>query len=201
MAKRKNRYQKKAQQQDFLGSLGIKHEEGDFEKAALAFGKDVLFGAVGGTVAGAVIGRPALLVGLAVSLTGHYMKSNATAALGIGMMAAGGYKTASSINGPEHDGIDGIKDRLLALREDFKHKLFLDKILKPKASADTTDDNNNGVGEVQYFNYPNAELQGGGDLDMGALDRIERQIADSNREFQNRAEADFSGADISEQNF
>ncbi len=82
------------------------------------------------------------------------------------MMAAGGDKV-SGINGTTN-GVNGVKENLKAVADDFKSRLYLDKIIKKKAVNGT-----NGLGDVQYFKYPQQEL------DMGALNDIEREIAES----------------------
>ena len=81
-------------------------------------------------------------------------------------------------------GFEGVKDRMMAFKNEFKRKLFLDKIIKGKEKEDGT----NGMGEVQYITYPNGkELEGA----MDDLDRIERQVAESAKNFERKQS--FSG--------
>lgn len=183
MGKSKNRYIKKAYQHEVLNGANPL-AKGDFKKTAIETGRDVLIGAIGGGLAGAVVGRSSFLVGIAVTGVGHYMGSNGAAAFGVGMMASGGYQAVSGMSGNERDGFDGIKDRMTAFKNEFKHKLFLDKIIKSKEKEDGT----NGMGEVQYITYPNGkELEGAFD----ELDRIERQVAESAKNFERKQS--FSG--------
>jgi hypothetical protein len=183
MGKSKNRYIKKAHQHEVLNGANPL-AKGDFKKTAIETGRDVLIGAIGGGLAGAVVGRSSFLVGIAVTGVGHYMGSNGAAAFGVGMMASGGYQAVAGMNGNERDGFDGIKDRMTAFKNEFKHKLFLDKIIKSKDKEDGT----NGMGEVQYITYPNVkELEGAFD----DLDRIERQVAESAKNFERKQS--FSG--------
>jgi hypothetical protein len=166
-----NSYEKKARKKDLLGFLP---DTGDPKQAAIDTGKDLLIGAIGGGLAGAILGRSSLLVGIAVTGISHYLKLKAGTSFGIGMMASGGYQTISSVNGTPQNGFDGVKERMQVFKEDLKQKLFLDKILKTKKS----DEVGEGVGDVQYFNYPNSELNGN-----AALDQIEQQIAASGEAF------------------
>jgi hypothetical protein len=176
MAKRKNSYQKAALKKALSGtedgSVGVKMKD-----AATELGKDLVVGVIGGGVAGAVLGRLSFIVGAAVSGVGHYAKSRIASALGLGMMASGTYQTISGMNGKPAEGLEGVKERLLALKDDMKKRIFLDKVLKTK--EDKTDENGtNGLGQVQYFVYPNAE-ESMGELDMSALDKIHQSIQNS----------------------
>jgi hypothetical protein len=166
-----NSYEKKARKKNLLGFLP---DTGDPKQAAIDTGKDLLIGAIGGGLAGAILGRSSLLVGIAVTGISHYLKLKAGASFGIGMMASGGYQTISSVNGTPQSGLEGVKERMQAFKEDLKQKLFLDKILKTKKADEAVE----GIGDVQYFTYPNSELNGN-----AALDQIEQQIAASAEAF------------------
>lgn len=180
---KKNRYFKKARQKEVLSGVTSKFTKGDIKKTAIETGRDVLLGAIGGGLAGAVIGRSSFLVGIVVTGVGHYMRSDGAASFGIGMMASGGYQ-AVAMNGPEKEGFEGVKERMQAFKEEFKKKLFLDKIIKSKSKEEGT----NGLGEVQYFTYPNGnELEG----PLEDLNRIEQQIAESAKAFERKQS--FSG--------
>lgn len=176
---KKNRYLKKAQRKQVLNGVVSKFSAADIKKTAIETGRDVLLGAIGGSLAGAVIGRSSFLVGIAVTGVGHYMGSNGTASFGIGMMASGGYQ-AVAMNGLEKEGFEGVKERMQAFKEEFKKKLFLDKIIKAKSKEE---ESTNGIGEVQYFTYPNGrELEGA----QEDLNRIEQQIAESAKAFERK---------------
>jgi len=180
---KKNRYFKKARQKEVLSGVPSKFTKGDIKKTGIETGRDVLLGAIGGGLAGAVIGRSSFLVGIVVTGVGHYMRSDGAASFGIGMMASGGYQSVA-MNGPEKEGFEGVKERMQAFKEEFKKKLFLDKIIKSKSKEEGT----NGLGEVQYFTYPNGnELEG----PLEDLNRIEQQIAESAKAFERKQS--FSG--------
>ena len=178
MAK-KNSYEKKAHQKQMLSGLGHTAAGEKKESLVAATITDIVVGGLLGATAGAIVGRGSFFAGMAVSGAGHYFGSRATAAFGVGMMATGGYQLAG-MNGTSVSGIDAVKERLLAFKDDLKHKLFLDMIIKSKKTAQdgSNDETTNGLGEVQYFNYPNKELEGT-PLNFNALEHIEKQIAAS----------------------
>lgn len=173
MAKSKNSYHKAALKKTLSGtgdgSTGEKVKD-----AATELGKDIVVGVIGGGVAGAALGRLSFLVGAAVSGVGHFAKSRIASALGLGMMASGTYQAVSGMNGKPAEGLDGVKERLIALKEDMKKRIFLDKVLKAKEPK-TEENATNGLGQVQYFMYPNSE-ESMGELDMSALDKIHEAI-------------------------
>lgn len=173
----KNSYEKKAHRKQMLNgtSAGNTETKGNIGKSAMAMGTDVIVGGILGMVAGRLIGRTSLLVGMAVSGTGHYIGNHQTTAFGIGMMATGGYQ-AVGFNGTL-SGLEEIKSRWNAVKEDLKYKLFLDKIIKKKKPTETTEEGINGMGDVQYFTYPK-ELQGK-PLDFSVIDNIQKEIEKS----------------------
>jgi len=209
---KKNSYEKKALKKEVLDGVAADHSKGSIKHSALETGRDILVGAIGGGLAGAVLGRSSFLVGVAVTGVGHFMGSGGTAAFGVGMMASGGYQAvAGAMNGTEKEGFEGVKERMSAFKEEFKRKLFLDKIIKSKKKEEEkSDEGTNGMGEVQYFTYPNAkELEGTNDLDMSALDRIEKKVAESAQKFEAKQSVsgtgngneEYDSLNIGEQNF
>jgi hypothetical protein len=169
MKKNKNRYQQKAKMKGFLSGLASRATtKGRIKDSALETGKDLLVGAIGGGVIGAIIGKPSLLVGILTTGAGHYTGNRLVQLLGLGMMAANGFQTKAAVSGLE--GLDGVKERLQAYKDSFKDKLYLDKILKSKPVS--------GLGDVQYFTYPDTMGE------LAALNEIENQLADSALEFQ-----------------
>lgn len=173
MAKSKNSYQKAALKKTLIGTGdGTTGER--MKDAATELGKDIVVGVIGGGVAGAALGRLSFFVGAAVSGVGHFAKNRFASALGLGMMASGTYHTVSGMNGKPAEGLEGVKERLLALKDDMKKRIFLDKVLKSKALK-TEENGTNGLGQVQYFMYPNSE-ESVGELDMSALDKIHQAI-------------------------
>ncbi len=174
MAKSKNSYQKAAQKKALSGT-GDASTGAKVKDAATELGKDIVVGVIGGGVAGAVLGRLSFVVGAAVTGVGHFAKSRIASALGLGMMASGTYQAMSGMNGKPTSGLEGVKERLLALKDDMKKRIFLDKVLKAKEKKE---EGTNGLGQVQYFLYPNSE-DSMGEIEMSELDRIQKQIQDS----------------------
>lgn len=206
--KKKNSYEKKAQKKQLLDGVASEKAKGDLKKTALDTGRDLLIGAIGGGLAGAVLGRSSFLVGIAVTGVGHYIGSDGAAAFGVGMMASGGYQAvAGAMNGTEKEGFEGVKERMAAFKEEFKRKLFLDKIIKSKKKEEEkSEEGTNGMGEVQYFTYPNGkELEGANDH-LNVLDRIEKQVEESAKKYEAKQsvsgglEGEMGMLDISEQN-
>ena len=171
MSKPKNQYAKNKKKQNLLGSITATQEtKGKPLASGLETLKDLAIGVIGGGVAGAIVNKYSLVTGAVVTGIGHFTKSRIATSFGIGMMASGVYRKAQTVSGVSQGGLAGAKERVMAFKENLTEKLFLDKILKKK--AETT----NGVGEVQYF-LPNGNQAG--ELDLTALDRIEKQIAES----------------------
>lgn len=177
MAKKKNgnRYAKKNKKQNMLASLTQKgNTKGNVKNTVIETGKDILVGVVGGGLIGAALGRPSLLIGAGVTGAGHYMGNKVATLLGIGMMAANGFQKSKTVEGLEGMDMQSIKDRMVAYKDNFSEKLYLDKII-PKKNGGSKDETS-GFGELQFFNYPN-DMNGYNDL--AALDSIERQIEQS----------------------
>ena len=170
--KHKNQYAKNAKRKGFMKGFGSELDtKGNVKNTVLETGKDILVCVLGGGLIGAAIGRPSLAVGIITTGVGHYSGNKLTQLLGLGMMAANGFQKSTSVSGLE--GLDGVKERLQAYRENFSEKLYLDKFKKKTTTATQT---TSGIGELQYFSYPNN--------DLAALDAIEDQLTDSAMQFQ-----------------
>ena len=160
----KNSYAKAAQKKSLLGEITADLEtKGDIKNTAIETLKDVVIGVVAGGVAGSAIGRASLLIGAAVTGLGHYYKSRLASVFGIGMMAANGFQqTDTQMKGTPKEGmegaLEGAKERMMNFKDTFSQKLFLDKVLKSK-EVKKEEETTKGIGEVQYFTYPeNKEL-------------------------------------------
>ncbi len=159
-------HDKKAQIMAFLqDDLDTK---GSLKNSALEMLKTGAVGVIGAG-AGAALGKPSLLIGLAVITAGHYYKSNKIIAVGTGMLASSAYKAVSGVSGTGTDGLDGAKERLKAFGQDLKERLYLDKIKSLISKKGSSNSGTDGLGEVSYFNPNNG-------LDMGGLDAIEQEI-------------------------
>jgi hypothetical protein len=211
----KNSLERAAQKKSLLGEITADLEtKGDLKNTGIETLKDVVIGVVAGGVAGSAIGRASLLIGAAVTGLGHYYKIRLASVFGVGMMAANGFQqTPTQLKGTPKEGLEGAlegaKERVMNFKDSFSEKLYLDKIIKPKEEKkeDTT---TKGVGEVQYFTYPeNKELgeSTATELDLTALDRLEKQVVKSGDEFSKKQETgmlpsnDMGEIDPSERNF
>src|SRR4051812_32823658 len=85
-----------------------------------------------GAFAGALMGKPSLYSGLATAILGCVAKMPVVTSLGMGMVVSGGYQFASGLNGAP---VAGVKERVKAFGEDFKQRLYLDKIFKKDETA------------------------------------------------------------------
>lgn len=142
--------------------------------------KDFAVGAVGGGLAGAAIGKPSLLAGIATSFIGHYTGLPILTNLGLGMMASGSTQIgASMVNGLS--GMESVKERVKAFGQGLKERLYIDKFIKSKSQ--NSESGTNGMGSVQYFKYPKSDTQ---ELDMGSLDTIEHQIARMGEQYEHQ---------------
>ncbi len=185
--KSKNIYVQKARQKSLSGASETAHEvetKHDFKKTAAYTGRDILFGGIGGALAGALVGRSSLLIGIAVTGAGHFFGSPSAAMFGVGLMASGGYQAASgAMHGVEKEGMEGIKERFISFKDSLKHQLFLDKIIPSKKTANEkteteTEETTNGLDDVQYIKHPGNEESdlNGKELDLSEANKIISQI-------------------------
>lgn len=171
MAKKKSKVQANAKKKKFLqGFTQTLDTKSNVQNSLLETGKDLIIGVVGGGFAGAAIGKPSLLIGIAITGTGHFMNNRLLTSLGMGMMASNGFQS-KSLKGI--DGVEDMKERLNTYKKSFLEKTYIDKIKTLQKGKEKATD---GVGEVQYFTYPQNLLEGATD-EFDALNRIENHIA------------------------
>ena|SRR6218665_1566988 len=148
--------------------------EGKLVDSGIETGMTLLIGLVGAGL-GKAFGRPSAIVGLGATYIGFYMGQPRLQSLGLGMITGGALsKPTPGVNGAEVSGLDGAKERLKDFGQDLKHRFYLDKIIKPKSVSGIE-----GLGNVEYFKYPQQAEQ----LNMGALEAIENEIAGSGQQF------------------
>ncbi len=188
MANAKNPYKQQGRSKQMLlimnqGKLSTK---GDAKNTLLETGKDIMIGVLGGGLVGAIVGKPAFAIGLLTTGTGHYTGNKLLSLLGVGIMAANTFqKATTTVNGL--DGLDGMKERVMAFKDSMSDKLFLDKLLKKKTAT------TNGIGEVDYFNYTDP-MKG----HLAALDDIENQVVESALQFQGQITGNDYSLDMGE---
>lgn len=158
----------KNRKEKILALLQDAETKGD-AKGSFVEGLKTTAAGIAGAFVGGAIGRPSLMVGMGATIAGHYFGSGKLASFGVGMMTMGGAKVMG-MNGTSANGFEGVKERMKAVAQDFKHRLYIDKFIKPKKKADDGTSGLGDVGKVQYFKYPSQEL------DMGSLDAIEQEI-------------------------
>lgn len=163
------------QKEKVLALLQQLETEGDAKNSFIEMLKSGVIVLAGAGI-GAAIGKPSLLLGLGTTFAGHYFNQPRLTSLGVGIVASGGYKLASGLKGTEVGGLEGAKERFKAFGADLKDRLYLDKFIKSKP-VNGEEDGTAGLGEVQYFKYPNKEV------DMAGLDAIEDEIANSSEQF------------------
>mgnify|MGYP000903309969 CR=1 FL=1 len=160
-----------------LALLSELETKGDIKNSGIEGIKTTLI-ALGGAIVGKKIGRPSLLLGIGTIAAGHYFDSKRLVNLGVGITAGGGIATAESLKGTDETLAGKFKSGLKEFGQDLKHRLYVDKFIKPKKGEST-----NGlgeVGEVQYFKYP------GNELNMGTLEAIEDEIRRSSELMEQR---------------
>lgn len=180
--KNNNSYAKKAAKSKLMAGLkdGLP-TKGNAKNTLVETGKDLVVGVIAGGLVGAAIGKPSLLVGLAVTGMGHFTGHRLASLFGMGIMAANGFQS-KSVSGVDGLSADAVKERLTIYKDSFAQKLYLDKMVGSKAGTSTTiTATTNGIGELQLFNYPN-DMNGAVDElsgELSALSSIERQIEES----------------------
>lgn len=188
---RKRKTAKKPETESWVKELNKHHDTtGD------AFGTGMetikmLIGALGGGLIGAMIGKPSLLAGLAATGAGQYTGNQVLTLLGMGMMASNSFAKSGSVNGLE--GLDGVKERVMAFKEDLMDRTYVNKLLK-KGTGGTSPASARQVGELQYFNYAN-EMAG----HTAALASIEEQLLESGMNFHNANNGAFVPAGLDEE--
>lgn len=163
--------------------FGISADQTTSYKETLKEGGLILLAAIAAGGAGAALGKHSLIAGIPLTLVGIHKKNKYIIAAGLGMTMSNGFQgSGSSMHGTEDTNVEGFdiaqitqnaKDRVSNFFSNFKDKLYLVK------SADA---GVSGLGEtdeqVSYFVNP---YQGTGELDTSALDRVQEQIAQMNK--------------------
>jgi hypothetical protein len=139
----------------------------------------ILLAAIAAGGAGAAIGKHSLIAGVPLTLIGIHRKNKYLIAAGLGLTLSNGFqKPGQSSTTQGVDGFDlkqiaqGAKDRVGTFFENFKGKLYLTPAPVTTA-ADGIDDE-----QVTYFVNP---YNGTGALDTSAIDRVQEQIAEMNK--------------------
>jgi hypothetical protein len=177
MARRnKNRYKQRASKTKMMGNvLKTLPTKGSIKNSLIESSKDLVIGVVAGGFAGAAIGRPSLLIGFLASGAGHFLDNRLLTSAGLGMMASNSIVPKGMQGLDSIDGLDGAKERVQAFKEGLMHKTYLDKVKSLKRGKAKTI---SGLGEVQYFSYPQNMLEGAQD-ELNFLNQIEHNLANN----------------------
>ena len=141
--------------------------EGDLKNSGLKTLADIGLSVIVGGGLGAVIGKPAFLIGLGGTFAGHYTGINWITPIGVGMMASSNLIGGDSVSGFD---LQGVKDRLMDFKDSLLQRTYLDKVIKKKSPV--TDEGTSGLGNVAEYNK--------------ALKDVEEQLVQSAMDFQRR---------------
>jgi len=170
-----NEHEKSSKKKKLLALLKDMDTKGSVKSSGIELVKTLAVSGFG-LALGAWMGRPSLLAGAAATFAGYYYDSSKLTQMGVAMMTSGGYQLAQKgLTGTPTNGIEGVKERFKALKADMKHRLYLDKFTGSKDKS--SDESTAGLGQVQYFKYPNNEVN------MSGLDTIEEEITRSSEEY------------------
>ena len=204
----KNRYQLAKKKRSFLNGPEQAITKHSVPGSVLNTAYDLAGIAVGG-ILGSLLPKGSLYAGLLATTGGYYLNNKLLQRVGIGLIAAPIVKLGSStgtltgmdpFSGMPPEPMDGIKDRLLALKDMWYEKVLLHApkpattttatATTPAATTSTTAAVH-GVEDTQYFQYPENlsdtehtyTALTGADENLDALDQIEEQLSASAVEF------------------
>lgn len=144
----------------------------------------MLLAAIAAGGAGAAIGKHSLIAGVPLTLIGIHRKNKYLIAAGLGLTLSNGFQKPGQSTSMQ--GVEGFdmkvlaqeaKDRVGTFFQNFKEKLYL----APSGTAGLGEDE-----QVTYFVNPHSSKE----LDMSAIDRIQEQIAEMNRNVSGLNETD-----------
>lgn len=165
--------------------------EGDLKNSGLKTLADIGLSVIVGGGLGAVIGKPAFLIGLGGTFAGHYTGINWITPIGVGMMASSNLIGGDSVSGFD---LQGAKDRLLNFKDSLLHRTYLDKVIKKPSSENTNGEGTSGLGNVNEYNKALNDIEA--QLVQSAMD-FQRSKGESTAgiedEMQGYTETDFSG--------
>ena len=191
---RKKKSQPKTQQNgDGLFGVNAATKESYIDTAKQ--GGLLLLAAIAAGGAGAAIGKHSLIAGIPVTLIGIHKKNKYLVAAGLGLTLSNGFQkknnsaetvtqTTQGIEGFDLKQIaESAKNRVGTFFENFKEKLYLPASTQPQGTAGLGEENSSD--QVTYFVNPYKEA---GEIDMSAIDRVQEQIAEMNKNVNGLAE-------------
>src|SRR5581483_11012139 len=118
----KNHYEKKARKKSLLGEITAERAtDENLKNSAIETAKDLVVGAVGGGIVGAMLGKFSLVAGTGITFLSHYFKKHMGQlgrAFGIALMSSGSYENlpTKTVSGTEEENkgvIDGATERVM----------------------------------------------------------------------------------------
>lgn len=163
--------------------------------SALKTGVDLVGGVGLGTLLGSVFGVWSPIIGLLAIGTGHALgdQTGIIRIAGASMSAYGlanaienrNASQASTIEGVSLAGTaDGVKNRISKLMDNWKHALYVDKILTSKEKEVIT-----------------TAIEGLGNLDVSELDALERIVENSSEQFNHSQQIPLEAVDYDEEDY
>ncbi len=163
-----------------------KNTKGQIKETTYKTLANIGIGVIGGGLVTAVIGKPSFLLGLGLTGYSYYKDISWLSPLGIGMMAS-----SNLLSNESNAGVSGfnmkqetenVKARVLNFKDSLLSKTYLDKVIKPKASSNTSakrsfeasalEETTSGFGSVEE--------------NLNVLNQIEKQLVTSAMEIQNQ---------------
>ena len=166
-------------------SILVESSKGEVKKTIYKTLANTAVALLGGGLVSAVIGKPALFVGLGLTGWGYYKDVPYLAPLGIGMMGTSllafkESKVVAPSGSKVRDETEKVKSRLVNVKDALLSTTYLDKLIKPSSKTNTTanrsvetgEETTNGFGSVQD--------------NLNVLDNIEQQLVASAMAIQNQ---------------
>lgn len=181
MGKGKKNNRKKKPKKNAL--FGIAHAGENTYMGTAKEGGLMLLAAIAAGGAGAAIGKHSLIAGVPLTLIGVHKKNKYLIAAGLGLTLSNGFQKPGQASTTQ--GVDGFdmkqiaqdaKDRVGTFFQNFKEKLYLSS---PAPATTEGLGEENSEEQVTYFVNPYSGSTG--ELDMSAIDRLQEQIAEMNK--------------------
>jgi hypothetical protein len=179
MRRKKRRNRRSKEKHGFLS--GITQTGGNDYVSTAKEGGLMLLVAIMAGGAGAALGKHSLLLGVPTTLVGIHRKNKFLIAAGLGFTLSNGFQKPGQTQSVQ--GVDGFdfkqiaanaKDRVGTFFQNFKEKLYLPNAPQSSSTEGLAGDEE----QVSYFVNPYSKS---GELDMSALDRVQEQIAEMNK--------------------
>ena len=201
--KRKNKRKGRPRQNQSKGGLSGVSQVMDHPIAqTITNGGLLVLTAIAAGGAGAALGKHSLIAGVPLALFGVHRKNNYLIAAGLGLTLSNGFQNPNKSAAPVQ-GVNGFdmkqiaedaKDRVGMFFKNFSEKLYLPS---SESASQATSGLTGSEEEVTYFMNP---YNNANELDMSAIDRIQEQIANMNKDV-NKDPEGFSDLEVVDKEF